>query len=141
MRVFLDSNILLRYLVPENPTSYSTCSNIIRASENGQIEPYISNIVIQEIIYTLMKVYKFDKNKVLAWLSDLVKLRNLVLIEKTNTPKALGLYRKYNIKFGDCLIAAQVPENVILCTYDTDFAKIPHLNSLPPHEILSLIKT
>lgn len=140
MKVFLDSNIFLRYLVPENPSSHNECTAIIGAVENGQLVPYISNIVIQEILYSLIRIYKFDKKTVLSWLSDLMNLRNLVLIEKTNTPKSVALYKKYSMKFGDCLIAVQIPKGTILCTYDTDFAKLPHLTSGTPHHVLASLK-
>ena len=139
MKVFLDSNIFLRYLVPENKTSHNECIAIIAAIENGHIVPYISNIVIQEILYILVKIYKFDKKTVLSWVSDLMNLRNLVLIEKTNTPKSVALYKKYSMKFGDCLIAIQIPKGTILCTYDTDFAKLSRLSSRTPHQVLNSI--
>lgn len=139
MRVFLDSNIFLRYLVPENKTSYSECTAIIQAVENGQLMPYVSNIVIQEITYALGKIYKFNKKKVLSWLTDLLRLRNLVLIEKTETKQSLVLYKKYNVKFGDCLIAAQISKGMILITYDTDFSKLPYLKPHTPTELLTSI--
>lgn len=63
-------------------------------------------------------------------------MRQLTLIETTNTKTALGLLKKYRIKYGDCLIATQVPPKAILVTYDEDFAKIPGLKSQKPDEII-----
>lgn len=134
-KLFLDTNIFLRFMVPENQTSFSECAKIGELAEKGQIIPYVSSIVIQEIIYTLLRTYKFSRQEVLKKLPLVFELRNLTMIEKTDTLKAFKLYAKYNIKFGDCLIAAQIPKNLTICTYDLDFQKIPGLLTQTPSEI------
>ena len=136
MKLFFDSNIFLRYLVPENPKSYENCTKLIELAESGEITPYISNVVVQEIIYILQKMYKFNKKRIFNWLAQLIHLRNLVIIEKTNTRSAINRFKTLNIKFGDCLIATQIPKGVTLCTYDTEFQKIPGLLTATPETIL-----
>jgi predicted nucleic-acid-binding protein len=95
--------------------------------------PYISNVVVLEIIFVLTKVYKFPKDKVVGAVNEILNMRNLTLIEKTNTKKALKLFGKYNIKYGDALIAAQVSPRINLLTYDKDFAKISSLSVTNPN--------
>lgn len=136
MKIFFDSNIYLRHLVPENPILYKQVETLLRLTEQGKITPYSSNIVITEVVYVLTRTYKFPKQKVIAWIKQLFGSRNFVLLEKTDTPKALQLYSKYNIKFGDCLIATQIPKGVTLCSYDKDFTLIPFLNTATPDKII-----
>ncbi len=137
IKVFLDTNIFLRFMVPENETSFQECERVASLAESGQLTPYTSSVVIQEIIYTLNRTYKFPRQEILSKLTLLFKLRNLTLLEKTNTPLAFTLFQKYNIKFGDCLIATQVPPKITICTYDPDFAKIPNLRSSTPSQLIS----
>lgn len=139
MKVFFDTNVYLRYIIPENQTSFEESERLLKLSESGKITPYVSNIVISEIVFTLNRTYKFHRKKILAFIEQIISSRNLVLIETTNTPQALDFYNKYNVKYGDSLIATQVPNGVVLCTYDPEFSKIKSLTIKNPAQIISLI--
>lgn len=137
MRLFLDSNIFLRLLVPEDQKQTSECKELFNRIRAGAITPLTSDIVIAEVNYVLTKLYKIEKSKVVEWQKDLLKLTNLNLIQTTDVQKAINLYEKLNIKFGDCLIATQVPQGAPLCTYDSDFKKIKGLTSVLPTQIFN----
>lgn len=137
MKVFLDTSILIRLFTHDLPDKVEECERIFEFIKEGRIKPYISNVVYMELIFVLTRQYKFKKSIVVKVLEDLFKLRNLTLIEKTNTKQALQLYNDENIKYGDCLIAGQIPKGVILVTYDTDFSKIPSIKSITPAEIFN----
>ncbi len=141
MRIFLDTNIFLRFLVAENIQTHKSCKKLILTIQSGQIIPLTSNVVFQEILYILTKQYHFSKTRTVLEISKLLHLRNLTIIEITRTSEAIDLYRKYNIKFGDCLIATQIPKGVTLCTYDTDFSKLSFLEVKSPAQIISQLKT
>lgn len=141
MKVFLDSNIFLRYLVPEQEESHKQCSTLIKLAEEGLLIPYVSNMVIAEIVYILTKFYKFPRLHVCTWVESLLQLRNLTIIETTNTNSAVHHYKKFSIKFGDCLIITQIPKGVTLCTYDTDFTKIRQLAVATPSVILQTMRS
>jgi predicted nucleic-acid-binding protein len=137
MKAFIDSNIWLRFFIPDNEQAYSESKQLIEAIDNGQVQPYTSNIVLLEVNYTLRSVYKLNNLAVTDDLDAILKLRNMTLIEKTYSKKALQLYKKINIKFGDCLIVYQVPKNTTLVTYDQDFKKINSIKSQTPGEFLN----
>ena len=137
MKIFIDSNVFLRLLVPEDETSYNQCQQIFNQISAGQIAPYCSNIVLLEVVYTLNRTYKFPKAKILSWLNDCQKLRNITIIDKTNFKTSVDLFNNFNIKFGDCLIAPQIPKSVSICTYDPDFNMIPGLIAKTPSQILN----
>lgn len=134
-KIFVDTNVFLRYFVPEDEHSFEQSRKLFETIEKGAIIPYISSVVVQEIIYVLLRSYKFSYKEVCLKLPLIFDLRNLVVLEKTDTKKAINLYLKLNIKFGDCLIATQIPKGVILCTYDEDFKKIPGLIIKTPSKI------
>jgi predicted nucleic acid-binding protein len=92
--------------------------------------------VIAEFLFVLIKQYKYPKIKVIDAAISFLNLRNMTLIESGDTSLALKLYHQYSIKYGDCLIATQVPEKATLVTYDQDFGKIPGLKSQKPEAIL-----
>ncbi|HBL52033.1 MAG TPA: hypothetical protein DDZ05_02335, partial [Candidatus Blackburnbacteria bacterium] len=83
------------------------------------------------------RLYKFPKLGVIADLQKILQLRNVVLIEKTDTEKALLLFKRHAIKYGDCLISTQVPKSVVLISYDSDFGKIKGLKVSTLSDVIS----
>lgn len=137
-KIFIDTSIFIRFLTQDIPAKYSECEMLFKLVQDGKIKSYISNFVLFEIIFVLSRQYKFPKKRILQILSQILKIRNITVIEKTDTIEALKLYDQYNIKYGDCVITTQVPKGVILVTYDADFSKIPSLESKTPAELLSV---
>ena len=124
-KAFIDTSVFIRFLTRDDQQKFNDCVRFFELVEEGKIRPYTSNIVILEIQFVLVKLYNFPKDKVLLDIEKLLSLRNLTLIDKTDTIKALALYKKHNIKFADCLIATQVPTSTKLVTYDEEFSKVP----------------
>lgn len=135
MKIFIDTSIFVRFFTHDLPDKVNECERIFEVIKDGKIKPYISNVVFMELMFVLMRRYKFKKDIVVKVLANLLNLRNLVVIEKTDTRQALRFYKKNNIKYGDCLIAAQIPKGISIVTYDKDFSKIPSLKSITPAEI------
>lgn len=135
-KVFLETSVFIRYLTADDEIKFKDCLKLIELIEKGKIRPYTSNIVILEILFILTRLYRFAKKEALEAIKKILDLRNLTLIETTNTKKAIKIFEKYNIKFPDCLIATQVPTGAKLVSYDTDFSKITTLACATPQEFL-----
>ncbi len=136
MRVFLDTNVFLRFFLAEED-KHQECVELLTRVEEGLLAPYTSNIVLGEIIYTLLKYYKQTKQQTIEKIDGILKIRNLTVIEKTDTGKSLEIFKKLNIKFGDCLIATQIPKNITLVSYDEDFKKIKNLLLATPDKLVN----
>jgi predicted nucleic acid-binding protein len=136
-KAFIETSVFVRFLTRDVEEKYQECAIFFEQVSLGKILPYTSNTVISEIIFILDRHYSFPKKKILAAIDKLLALRNLTLIEKTDTRKALTIFKKHNIKYEDCLISAQVPPQTILTTYDKDFTKIPSLKTTTPKGILA----
>lgn len=137
MNCFLDSNIWLRFLLKDKPSSFKNCLKFFEDVESGRIKPYTSTIVLLEVNYILSKFYKLNGRETINTLEGILKTRNLTLIEKTDFKKAFNLHQKYKIKLADCLITTQVPQKAVLCTYDEDFIKIPRLKVKTPSQLVN----
>lgn len=135
-KIFIDTNVWLRFLVADQKEKYEACRKLIELVEEGKIRTYTSTIVFLELIYTLASFYKIKQGQIMADIKDILSGRNLTLIEKTDFRKSLALYEKHKIKLADCLISTQLPKAVALCTYDADFKKIKNIISLTPDEVL-----
>ena len=124
-KVFIDTSVFIRFLTFDDKQKAQECEQFFKQVEQGKLRPYISNIVILEIQFVLTRLYSFPKNKVLLDIGNLIALRNLTIVEKTDTKKALSLHKKINVKYPDCLISTQIPKDTKVVTYDEDFSKIP----------------
>jgi len=131
-KIFLETSVFIRYFTADDKKKFKDCVRLLEIIEKGKARPYTSNIVIFEVLFVLARIYKFSKKEVLEGIQKILDLRNLTLVEKTNTRKALETFQKLNIKFPDCLIATQVPRNSKIATYDEDFAKIKTLSVTDP---------
>lgn len=123
-KVLFDTNIWLRLFTDESSTQQEGAKKIITQVEQGKLLPYISNIILLEIAYTLKTFYKIKPNRVAEYLNTILQTRNLNIIEKTDSRKAYELFRKTRIKFTDCLIATQIKPGMKIITYDRDFVKL-----------------
>lgn len=135
-KIFLETSFFIRYFTADNPKKFKDCLKLLEYVENGSLRPYSSNIVIFEIFFVLTRIYKFSTSEVVDSIKKIIAIRNLTLIETTNTKDALKLHEKYQVKYPDCLIATQVPQGAKLVTYDEDFSKIGTLLPTTPADLL-----
>lgn len=140
MKLFIDTNVWLRYLVPENEQQHQESKQLVKLIEAGKLRAYSSTIVFLEVGYMLKSVYEIDKKQIATDLDTLLKLRQLQIIEKTNLRKALKLHQKTNVKLVDCLIADQIPAEVKFCTYDREFKKLKQCNLVTPSEVIKSLE-
>lgn len=141
IKIFLETSVFIRFFTQDDPEKGEKCTQLFRMIEQGKARPYTSNIVLMEIIYILIKVYHYPKQEVVKDVSRALSLRNLILVEKTNTKMALNYFKNYSIKYGDCLIATQIPPKVTLITYDSDFSKIPSLILATPEILIKKLNS
>lgn len=136
MAIFLDSNILLRYLVADHLEPFEACRTLITKIQQGTLQPYISSIVLLEVMFVLASVYKVPRSKIIQDIATILDLRGLVVVDVTHFRDAFHLHQQTRVKLSDCLIATQVPKGVALVTYDRDFVKLPGLTVRTPQEII-----
>lgn len=136
-KIFLETSVFIRYFTGDDEKKFADCVHLLKIIEEGKLRPYTSNIVIFEILFILTRVYKFPKKNVSKDVQKILSMRNLTLIEKTDTKQAIKIFNESNVKYPDCLIAAQIPKGVRLVSYDEDFRKLKVLIATPAELILT----
>lgn len=134
MKIFLDSNFLLRYYLKDDQRQFEDCKELILQIEEGKFKVYTSSIVFLEISYVLKSVYKLLFSDITEVLDSILTIRGITIIDKTNVKKALEFYKKYKVKFTDCLIASQLPKSAILVSFDEELSKIKEIKVKSPLE-------
>lgn len=134
-KLFLDTNVWLRYFIKTNQNQYEHSLKLILQAEQGKIRLYTSTVVLMEINHVAQRIYQIPKAQIIIWFKAIQKIRNITIINKTNFDLALNLYENYNIKLADCIIASQLPVNVILVSFDEELPKIKEIIVKKPQEI------
>lgn len=136
MKIFLDTNLWVRFFIQDIQDQYETTKNLLAQVEAGNLKPYTSTIVLLELQYVLQKLYKLSYEGIIEVFEVIQKLRRITIIEKTDFDLALKFYKQYRIKFTDCLIASQLPKDTVLVSFDEELSKIKEVVVKKPQEVL-----
>jgi len=139
MTYYLDTNIFLRFLVPDNETMYRECAAVFALIEGKKIKAVSSSLVFAEIVWTLQSFYKFPRAKVAAALQIFAK-SGIAFDNRTDVLHALESYEAHSVKFIDTLIASNPllrAKKVTLVSYDKDFDKL-NVQRIEPRELAAL---
>jgi len=101
----LDTNILVRYFIKDDPEQTRRAVNLIYSL--SQTEPgWIGVAVFMELDWVLNNVFKVKKDRVVGIFDTLLASRELIVENAETVRDTLHLYRSRNTDFSDCLIAS-----------------------------------
>ena len=122
-KVFVDTNIFLRYLTKDDPAKYERCREIFKKAMEGELSLFTSEMVIAELIWTLLSYYRVPKAEVIEKVSIIIGTRNLHIVNKAIIADSLVLYGQKNIDYIDAyntvFMKSQGLEKIY--SYDEDF--------------------
>ncbi len=128
-RNLLDTNLIIRFLVNDDPKKVSSVESLLKDTNNSNI---LLDTVIAEIIWVLNSYYSLKKEDIFE------KIRALIHIESVecNTfliDRALTIWEDNNISYIDAYLAA-VAElgNIDLYSYDQKFKSISNITVKEP---------
>jgi predicted nucleic acid-binding protein len=133
-RVFIDTNVFLRFLTKDDNSRYERCKEVFRKAVEGEIVLATSAIVIAELIWTLIFYYKVPKADVIEKVSIIVGTEGLHLPEKDMIMDALILYGRKNTDYIDAYNAVSMRRQGLseIYSYDEDFDAIEGVQRKEP---------
>jgi len=136
---FIDTNIFLRVLLEDDPEKFEDCIKFLNKVKKGKIKGFTSNLILAEVNWTLLRLFKFPKDRVIKGIASILNLKNLKIKDNFDSYLALKIYKEFSVKFIDALIASN-PKiyrgDIILISYDKDFDKIKGIIRKEPKEML-----
>ncbi len=134
--IFLDSNIILRYLTRDDPEKAENCYRLFQKAKTGEIKLMTSEAIITEVIYVLSSenLYNLSRNEIQLLLTPIITLKGLKLSQKKLYLRALEVYALKNIDFEDALSFAYMENRKIkkIYSYDKDFDKLDGIKRIEP---------
>ncbi|MEO7853486.1 MAG: type II toxin-antitoxin system VapC family toxin [Rubrivivax sp.] len=121
----LDTNVLVRYLVQDDPAQGETAARLIHGAAHDGAALFVPVTVLLEVEWVLRSAFGFDKASVLHTLSRLMGTFELSFQAESAVEIALAQYEHGAADFADCLHAALAGEagESPLWTFDKVAAK------------------
>lgn len=130
----IDANVILRFLLNDNPNQAERCSQLLQRVESGTEQVFLPDLVIADVVWTLEKFYHQSRTRIRELLLPMLLLRGMRLSSKSVARKALDWYVEKNIDWTDAFVAAKMAaENrVEIYSYDRHFDRLPGIKRIQP---------
>lgn len=102
--ISLDTNILVRILVADDPKQTRKVIELIRSLDKNGEEAHVSDIVLCELVWVLHSGYGHDREAIAAALTRLLAAKQLRFEFPEKLLRALRAYEKGKGDFADYLI-------------------------------------
>jgi predicted nucleic-acid-binding protein len=102
----LDTNVLVRFLVRDDAAQWAAARGLISECVGAGETLFVPVSVALELEWVLRSNFSFDKQTVLATLSQLLSAAELSFGDEAALEVALALYRDCKADFSDCLHVA-----------------------------------
>jgi predicted nucleic-acid-binding protein len=101
----LDTNVLVRYLVQDEPEQAAKAARFIETSCTEEQPCYIGQIVLCELAWVLESNYQQSRAEIAAIVEKFLQVGQLEVANPGVVWRALDDYRKSNVDFPDHLLA------------------------------------
>ncbi len=122
--VLIDANYIIRLLSKEPNEHFKKSKELFEKIAKREIKGVLSEGVLMECFFVLVKFYKYPKSEVCKFLSDILNLSNIIYPNKQEALKTLEILKNKNIDFIDALLCAKAKiNNFQVATFDKDIIK------------------
>ncbi|MGC1675947.1 MAG: type II toxin-antitoxin system VapC family toxin [Candidatus Binataceae bacterium] len=116
----LDTNLLVRYLVRDDPAQAAAARRFIFQNCTSQDPGFVNRIVICELVWVLESRYRLDRGQIVDALSELLEAEQLLFENEEDLRTAVAQYRE-GADLADGLLAAV--NRKAGCDYTATFAR------------------
>lgn len=131
---FLDTNILLRFLLNDDPARAPRARQLLAAIARGEQRAWMTDLVVFEVVFTLQRRYRFSRSAIASSVAPLLQLEGIDLPARDRWPEVFDLYLNSPLGIADCYHVVQMRRQGVteLYSWDTEFDRIPGLTRIEP---------
>ena len=132
---FLDSNIILRHVLADDPDQSPCATAFLSRIENGEVEAQTADTVIFEVVFTLQRQYRQEKSAIRDAVLPLIEMPGIVLPGKRRFRRVFDLFVDLNLPFADAYHTVYMEQAGVsqIATFDGHFDRIPGITRLDIH--------
>ena len=125
MKVLIDANVILRFLLDDHPKLSPRATAVFERAAAGEIRLLIPAAILAECVYTLKSFYKVDRAALAAGLLDVLSLPGVEALEGRVLGEALRVFGAKNADFADAYLhALSLSGSFPVVTFDRDLSKL-----------------
>ena len=130
--IFLDTNIILRFILKDHPIYSPKAEEIIGKIDSGKVKVYISWPTILEVVFVLQNSVKLPKKEIAEKLLAIFHLENVTLEHRVLLDTVFEYYVDKNISLTDAYNATLMQKKKVkqIYSFDEDFDKFPKIERL-----------
>ena len=123
--IALDTNVLVRYLVADDPRQAAAARRLIESACTDETPGVVSLVVLCEVVWVLSQGYEYGRSQVALVLRRLLAARDLVVERSELAWQALNLFEEGTADFSDYVIGlcGRAEKAEVTCTFDRRAAK------------------
>lgn len=131
---FLDTNVLLRHLLQDDPEQSPLATAYLGRLERGEVRVRTSDVVVFETVFTLQRRQGQPRRAIRDELLPLLDLPGIVLPGKRRFRRVFDLYVRLDLAFADAYHAVQMERLGIdqVVTFDQEIDRVPGLRRVSP---------
>ncbi|UYP67596.1 type II toxin-antitoxin system VapC family toxin [Thalassobacter stenotrophicus] len=124
--IALDTNVLVRFLVQDDPEQAELATRVIEQLTDDA-RGFVSREVLIELVWVLERAYKLSRAEIAVALDGLLSATELDIEGSDEVAPALELYRNDGFGFADLMIAAAARRAgaTEMVTFDRQAARLP----------------
>jgi predicted nucleic-acid-binding protein len=100
----LDTNVLVRYLVQDDPGQSRKATQVIAKRCTRDDLGFVNRIVLCGLAWVLESAYGYSKDTIVAALEKLLRTSQLKIEDTQSAWTAFRMYQKGKADFADCLL-------------------------------------
>ena len=129
----LDTNVLVRYIVQDDPDQATAAERLIEGCCTAQAPGYVSVLVLVELVWVLTSAYEYEKAAVIPVVRQLLRTAELAVEDRRTVWAALREFESGGADFADYLIAHRNHARgcTQTCTFDLRAARGRHFAQAP----------
>jgi len=101
----LDTNVLVRYIVQDDPEQALAATALIEGGEQAGEVFFINQIVLCEVVWVVKRCYNAGRDEISRMIEQILRTASFRIQRSAEVWNALNIYRKTPADFADCLIA------------------------------------
>jgi len=119
-RVFVDTNLFLRFLTNDVPTQADAVESLLHRAAAGEIKLITNPLVIAEIVWTLESFYRLTKTSIQEKVLAILNTPGLEVADGDRILQAIAWYADQNVDFADAYNAAWLLDQGMTVAYTFD---------------------
>ena len=107
----LDTNVLLRLLVRDDPAQYEAAARFVRDAVARGETLFVNRIVVAELVWALAQAYRRGRVEIASAIEHILLTAEFEVEGSPIVWAALHEYQRSNVDFSDCLIGRAEPRH------------------------------